>query len=209
MMSYQKNPRTIDEDDTDVPLVTTIHSSTKSMTMGHRLSKRMIAIVAVAGMMMMLMMADGGTVWMRATMDAGRTTMTTAEGLVVGTEGNKCFPTGGTFNGISTTTLPSQSLYGRDKPFQTCYQFGLEKRLDYTNYCWTNSFSIVYYGIGYEKGYHYQCVPDGPYVNGVVHVDPKRSWHTVKAVKPQTSLPSCGRPCPGQHECYGDDCAAP
>ena len=188
-----------------VPVGSTLLPPTMTMT---TMSKT--RIVLVAGMTMMLV-AGGGTLWMRETMDAGRTTMTTAEGLVVGTEANHppCTLTLGTFNGVSTETVPSHYMHGRRYAFQTCYQFGLEARLDYTNYCWTNSFYRSVYNDKtdtFDQGYHTQCVPDGPYFNGVVHVDPKRSWHTVHAVKPQTSLPSCGRPCPGQHECFGDDC---
>lgn len=58
--------------------------------------------------------------------------LTTAmEGFVVATEGSShCFPTGGTFGGVSTATSA-----GQGDPFETCSQYGNEAA-----YCWTKSY---------------------------------------------------------------------
>ena len=87
-MAYQ-NPPSIDndEDETAVPIGTTIlPSTTMTMTMtttrGHRsLQWRMIAIVAG---MLMIVVAGGATLMLRTT-DGGRTT-TAVESVVVATE---------------------------------------------------------------------------------------------------------------------------
>ena len=163
----------------------------ETAAVGHRSSMWMgMMIVFVAGMMA----AVGGTVLLLETMNDGRTTMTTAEGLVVGTEDADpefiCLPATGKFGGVSTTTPPSYYMNGKTFAFETCYQFG-----DEPNYCWTDSF---------DKGFHYMCVPDGFY-SGPWHraVDPKKAWHSVDYNKVG---PLCGSPCQNVHPCYDDNC---
>ena len=120
MLSYQNSPNSIDEDEeTTLPLGTTILSQPTTMTTGHHLSKRMIAIVA-AGMMLVV---AGGTVWMQ---EGGLSyTPSSAEGLVVATNPfygkYPCFPAVGTFDGVSTI-MPDRPN-GESSPFETCFQF--------------------------------------------------------------------------------------
>ena len=188
MMSYQKSP-IIDEDDTDVPLVTTIlpppttmpmtmtmpMPTTMTRTKEHRLSKWMVAIVA--GMIMMLV-AYGAVLMLQD----GSLYTTAAKDLVVATAGlpTPCLPAGGTFGGTSTTTW-----YGKSVPFETCYQLG-----DDPTYCWTKA----WFSPGFGK--YYQCLPDGG----------NDAWHDIdpKYVNPVTDPKSCGMPCHEVHQ-KGDD----
>ena len=140
-MTYQ-NPPIINEDGTAVPIGTTITPTTTKNT-GHRLSKRMIAIIVAGALMLVpygaVLLWDGDTA---------------AEDLVVGTgEKSNCVSAVGTFGGKSTTTY-----FGENTPFKTCYQFG-----NVESYCWTQSFT--------DNGYAwFQCGPIGSLWNSV---DPK------------------------------------
>ena len=118
---YNAIPDAIADDETAaVPLGTPPLMTT---TMGHRLSKWMIAIVAC------MMLVAGGTVRMVAILDGGR--MTTSDV-------NKCLPAGGMFGGTSTTT--SRGWGGKSDPFETCYQYGSDHK-----YCWTKSWQVDTY----------------------------------------------------------------
>ena len=136
MMSYQKS----EDEETAVLLVPTILPTETTMmttTMDRRSSKTRLAIVAG-----MILMVAGGTVLLQ---DGG----TTAEGLIVATQGVPCEPATGTFGGVSTTTF-----FGKDNPFQTCYQYGDDKK-----YCWSNSTprsTCNYYGCDTSW---YECRP--------------------------------------------------
>lgn len=149
MLSYQKSS-TSDEDDTAVPLGTTLLPPTMSYH-----SKRLMSVAILAGMML-----AGGAVWRRPEVGSS-STPTAAEGLVVATPlsveeeeedydydyGTVCVPaaSGATFGGVSTT--PEFDAVGPEAPFETCFQFGNE-----ATYCWTNS----YYNIDDR---FYPCYP--------------------------------------------------
>ena len=158
-MSYQKPP-IIDEDETAALLVPTITPLLPTTTMDRRSSKTRLAIVAG-----MILMVAGGTVLLQ---DGG----TTAEGLIVATQGVPCEPATGTFGGVSTTTF-----FGEDNPFETCYQYGDDKK-----YCWSKSTT---HSIGVEQWF--ECKPD-PYGGKWGSVDPKY-------VNPVTHPYSCGPSC--------------
>ena len=109
------NTATAAADDTAVLLGTSIFPTTKrTTTMGRRSLTWMVAIVV--GMMML---AAGGTIWLR---DGEKNA---AEGLVVGfrPDDYQCLPADGTFNGKSVTTY-----FGEKDPFETCYQWGKDKK---------------------------------------------------------------------------------
>jgi len=167
-MSYQHS----DEDDDTAPLLVPTISPPTMTTTGQR-SKRMIAIVAVAAMMMLTV--AGGTVWMR-------TGATTAEGLVVATHGrDQCDAPlmDATFGGVSKTTL-----FGYDDPFQTCYQYGNEKK-----YCWSYSYSTL--GTIFIPSLSFQCKPKGGKVRGLLAMG---QWDDSD---PKYVVPykTCGPPC--------------
>ena len=188
---YHTIPDALAEDET------TAVGYRSSMWMGMR-------IAFVAGMMLV---AGGGTVLLLETMNDGRTTMTIAEGLVVGTEDvypadTICLPATGTFGGVSNTTPPLSQLGipGSGTAFQTCYQFG-----DEANYCWTNSFGRghhFYYEFSY---FYYMCVPGGPFAWYRNHVDPKGAWHPLVDLQRRAL---CGPPCQDVHTCNNDNCKA-
>lgn len=151
MMPYQNS--TIDKDDNSaVPLGTTLLLPSPTTTWGHCAWMWMMSVVIVAGMMMLLLMMTGGTVWMMQ--DGGRTTTTTtAEDVLVGTDHfGDCTPAGGPFVGFST--FPD----GEDTPFETCYQYNGDE-----TYCWTKSWYSTF-----DKEY-YPCVPDGG----------GKAWHAI------------------------------
>lgn len=121
MLSYQNSPKSIDEDEeTNLPLGTTILPQPTTMTTGHHLSKTMIAIVA-AGIMLVV---AGGAVWLQD--DGSSHTHSSAEGLVLATNPfytkNPCYPAVSTFDGVST--IMPDGLNGKSSPFETCFQFG-------------------------------------------------------------------------------------
>ena len=175
---YNAIPDAIADDETAaVPLGTPPLMTT---TMGHRLSKWMIAIVAC------MMLVAGGTVRMVAILDGGR--MTTSDV-------NKCLPAGGMFGGTSTTT--SRGWGGKSDPFETCYQYGSDHK-----YCWTKSWqadTTPHLGSNY-----FQCVPNGgtksrkPVAGLWRPVDPK--YVNTPGVDPKIKPHRCGSPCQEQHE---------
>ena len=90
---------------------------------------------------------------------------------------NTCYPAVGAFNGISTDTF-----FGKDNPFQTCYQYGTEAK-----YCWSES----YFNGDYTGGYH-QCLPQ-----------PKHGawkYHSAKNLHPNHQ---CGPPCQEMYQVTG------
>ena len=94
--------------------------------------------------------------------------------------GAGCYPgAAGTFNGVGQSVT---TWWGKNYPFQTCYQFNSLK-----TYCWTNSY--YYYDERYGKTFDYsnyfQCVPNGG----------GDAWHHIFLDVP---FP-CGSPCQGQH----------
>ena len=106
MMSYQNSTTSDEDEETDVPLITTHLPST---TMDHRSQRKMMAIV-VAGVLMLLVAY--GAVWMQGgslydpssggSLNVKDSNITTAaEGLVVATQATPCLPAQGIFNGIS------------------------------------------------------------------------------------------------------------
>ena len=193
-MSYQKSS-TSDEDDTVVPLGTTLLPPTMSYC-----SKRRMAVAMLAGMML-----AGGMVGRRPEVGSSSTPTAAAEGLVVATQlsvaeedydydyGTTCVPaaSGATFGGVSTT--PDFDAVGQTAPFETCFQFGNE-----ATYCWTTS----YY---WADDRFYPCYPTSrhgyPYYPNFPQQGP---WKSVKnddlpSVHPVTHPYSCGRPCHDQH----------
>jgi hypothetical protein len=166
-MSYQNPPTSIDEDEeTAVPFVTTLTPATPT-TVDHRSPKRMIAIT----LGMLLLVVAGVAVALFETPNGDRTT-TTAEGLVVATEGRgPCVPATGHFHGLSTT-----AGFGESDPFQTCYKYG-----SYEKYCWTNA----YYFDAPFRTIWYQCRPNGD------------DWYGIRDTKLPLSL--CPTPCQDQH----------
>ena len=172
MMSYQHS----DEDDDTTPLLvpTILPSATTTTTRSSRSSKRIIMVVVVAAMTMLVV--TGGTVWLQN----GSSYTTAAEGLVVATHDNvDCIaPIDATFGGTSTTTT-----IGNFDAFQTCYQYGNEKK-----YCWSNSCTAI----NFFQTLHYQCVPkgrrlmDGAWLAG--------QWDDID---PKYVVPykTCGPPC--------------
>ena len=173
MMSYQHS--TLHDEDTGVPLVTTITPSTTTTT-----TKMTTKMALLAGTMLMLVVA-GGTVWMG---DGGITP--TAEGLVVaateGSDPRACFNAGATFNG--------KSVYSsQNYPYDTCFQYDhWRQNPGKVHNCWTKS---------YQCGSRWcTCWPNGIYSKG-------HGPHMVNAntVTPMTwPLMSCGDPCPFQHQ---------
>ena len=191
---YNTIPDTIADDETAaVPLGTTVLSpTTTTVIMGHRLSKRMIAIVFG----MTIMLVAGGAVWMRpdggssydhssgslnTAAEDGSGLATAAEGLVVvATEASSaiCFPATGTFSGVSFFSPDGdESRY-----FETCFQLK-----GYSAYCWTQS------------GNYHQCIPDGLIGND--------AWHHIdpKYMNPVTHPYSCGEPCHNVQALYTKD----
>ena len=173
MMLYQHS----DEDDDTAPLLvpTILPSATTTTTRSSRSSKRIVIVTVVAAMTMLVV--TGGTVWLRN----GSSYTTAAEGLVVATQdGTECVPAAldATFGGTSTTTT-----IGNFDAFQTCYQYGNEKK-----YCWSNSCTAI----NFFQTLHYQCVPkgrrlmDGAWLAG--------QWDDID---PKYVVPykTCGPPC--------------
>ena len=179
MMSYQHAP-SMDET-AAVPLGTPQPPTT--MAGGRRLSKRMLAMIA--GTTMLLMVAGGGTVWMM--LPGGASYTTAAEGLVVATEKNICYPASGTFNGKSV----ADKYAGQQEPFETCF------RLANTSiYCWTKSYRYNSYPYDF-----FQCNPNGPYGEHAWHTVGPHTMHPVDLDVPKL----CGGPCQGQHGVDDDD----
>ena len=87
-----------------------------------------------------------------------------------------CFPVGGTFGGVSTTSV--YAYYA----FETCWQFD-----QLETYCWTKAY------LSWD-GTFYQCIPNGG----------GKSWYTIDAkyVNPVTQPNSCGKPCHNQHHSF-------
>ena len=168
---YNSIPDASADDDTAVPIDSTLLPPMWWMV-----------VVVVAGMMLL---TGCGTVWLLP--DVGSSYTTTAEGLIVATEGNddSCVPAGGTFSGTSTTTSD-----GEDGHFETCFQYG-----NVDKYCWTKSWFASDFG----GGNWLQCDPD-----------PRDGqWNSIdnddmRYVNPPPLSPgdpyTCGSPCQGQHE---------
>ena len=95
----------------------------------------------VAGMLLLLMVAGGGTVGLREG-------DTTAEGLVVATAGDgfTCEPATNTFGGVGLGGY----FYGRDGPFQTCYLYEKKK--------WRDQILLVQFLLPYNKREFYTCL---------------------------------------------------
>ena len=162
---YNSIPDASADEDTAVPIGTTI------------LPPMWWMVVVVAGMMLL---TGCGTVWLLP--DVGSSYTTTAEGLIVATEGNddSCVPAGGTFSGTSTTTS-----VGEDGHFETCFKYG-----SYDKYCWTKS---VFHN-DFGGGSWFQCDPN-----------PRGGqWNSIdndmQYVNPVTHPYFCGSPCQGQHD---------
>ena len=185
MMSYQNSPSSDkDDDDTTLLVVTTITTPTTT-TSSHRL-KRMDIVAIVAGVVMLV---AGGVVWMQ---DIGSSSYNPSSGSFTTVDGDltsvdaehddvdDCTPAGGHgqdafFKGTSVTTT-----FGKDNPFQSCYQNGDEER----EYCWSNSTprSICnQYGCNTKW---YEC-----------HPKPKHGpWDSVD-LKDVVPYKTCGPPC--------------
>ena len=134
-IGYNSIPHAIVEAGTAVvPFGTTLlplSTTTTTMTLGRRLSKWMLAIVAIM-MLLLVVLAGGGTIWLRPDGE-----MSVAKGLVVATAGiaELCYPdtynAWGAFGGGSVRRRPVGVRIQRSKR--------VTSSIKVDSYCWTKA----------------------------------------------------------------------